>query len=316
MVKRRLNITIGLFLLGGIILSLSCTGPYSQAVNPVSTEEMQLATSESALGSDEGEDQGSDTDQGNREFPPGYGESRIEYDHEFTFDMMFDGKGLRLEINVEDYVPINNVAAGYGNYWCNGENLTGWVYYKYKGEKQLQVNGTGLFSSGDESCSCEFSDKIDVSIEGITHSEKRNPGDQCDNMHISVAFDETWYSDPDWTCSCDDPDHNPIAEMNMEQIPGVVPPGLSEKTLRFDYICPGQFREENMISGIGKGVYQWTWRPGNDENKTDPMSTQQPIELDEDLFPDGPPSCVQVYEPQWGPALSSIDNGVTEWITD
>ncbi len=305
---RRITIvTLALFVAG-------CNMPLARDVESVIEEEIARESKESAQGADS-ESQNADQaeSQDEKEVPPGYGQSRIEYDHEFGFNAMADGAGLMMEIKIDDYVSLQQQEVGIGPYWCKGETID-WVYRKFTGENQLIVQGTGLFSAGDEACSCVFSDVVDVMIEGITHSGLQNPDDECHSEFFSAEFNEEWYISPDWTCACDDPEKNFIAETNMEQILQVTPPGLSDKTLRFIFTCPGSFRQESFKdpTGVGTGSYQWTWRPGFDEGKNS-VSTQ-PLEAgDWSQFPDGAPDCAWVHEPQWGPPLSSIDPGVTEW---
>jgi hypothetical protein len=252
----------------------------------------------------------------NKTYPPNYGQPRIEYDHQFSLDAMQGGGGLKMEIHVTGDVPMNLEASGWGQRTCSGETLQ-WPYLKLHGENQVRVVGSGTFSTGDEGCSCTLAAVIEVKAQGMTHAMPASAGAGCESIFVSIQLDETWYKNSDWTCSCSDAEDNPIAEMAMERMPAVVPPDLAEKTIRFDYYCPGSFRQEQLADPTGtlKGHYIWTWRPGMDEVKGDrAVVTLTTEDLDIQLFPQGAPSCASSSEAVFGPPLPSIDSGVTEWF--
>lgn len=243
--------------------------------------------------------------------PPGIGDTRIEYNHLLTTKMMVGSIGLDIEIKVNDFVPLNYTATGVGPKRCAGETHE-WPYFKATGEKELSVNGTAILFLGEETCDCSFTDSIDVSIEGFTYPVWGTQN--CDEIMLALAFNETWYTNPNWVCDCDDQVKNVLGSM-LENIPSGSPPGINDHTLQFNVHCPGQYREERMHGEGGGGTYSWTWRPGYDEGGG-AVRTVTTYSGDETQAPDGAPSCLQIGQAQWGPPLSSIDNGVLEWFTE
>lgn len=316
--QKRQALHFALFALSmAAVLIASCNLPSSPQVRSAGEAEKGSAVSSGGQndGGGDSQDPSASGDQPGRSVSPNYGTRRVEYNHQSGFNAMMGGRGLQMQFKVQGDVPLSTTASGYGPLICNGQTID-WPYQKVHGSNKVTITGTGTFSTGDESCACEFTDAIDGQIEGITFSKFFHEGDQCQTEFIALQFKDTWYTKPEWSCSCSDPDDNPIAEANMEQIPPMQPPGLSEKTLIFNMNCPGTFRQDQLIdpTGTGQGYYEWTWRPGNDE-ATGPnaVSTHTIDELDNDIFPMGAPSCVWVAEPEWGPPLSTIDPGVTTW---
>lgn len=313
--KRVFNF-VGLFL-AAAMLAAACNTPVSRQARSADPSEKDTGASSGGENADDGQsqDQSGSGDQEEREYPPNYGNRRVEYNHKSVFNAMIGGQGLQMEFNIKGDVPLQETAIGYGPLICNGQTID-WPYEKLHGSSTVTIEGSGTFSAGDENCACTFTDTIDANINGITFSKFFHEGDACQTQFVALQFNDKWYTNPDWSCSCSEPEKNPIAERNMNQIPAFQPPGLAEKTLIFNMDCPGTFRQDQLIdpTGTGNGYYEWTWRPGNDEVKgPDAVVTQTYDEVDNDEFPMGPPSCVWVAEPEWGPPLSSIDPGVTTW---
>jgi len=313
--KHLLIFAVAVLLLCSLYLT-SCNTPLDLGPEPGAGEGEPSNLSGGGNISAENQDAGGSSD--NQTYPPNYGKRRIEYDHQFSLNAMQGGGGLEMEITVSGNVPLKMVAIGEGPMECEGKTIL-WPLEKLQGESKVEVKGTGTFSTGDESCSCKLSTSIEVKAQGITHPMRANADDGCDTIFLSVQLDETWYTNPDWTCTCSDADDNPVAEMGMERMPAVTSPDLSEKTLRFTYPCPGSFRQEQLTDPTGtlKGRYIWTWRPAIDESKGGrAISTLTTEDLDITQFPQGAPSCAWVREAVFGPPLSSINPGVIEWFSN
>ncbi len=315
MKNHRVYVRLFVIIFTVVIVCSSCSPPTQSPDSPAIEEDDQFATSESALTNEEIEltmyppiDPFAPDE---RKFPPGFGDTRLEYNHLIKFDQTLGSMGLKIEVEIIDYVPINYIEVGEGPRRSGGDTQD-WVFFKVSGDKELQVNGKGFFIYGGETCDCKFSDTIDVSIEGITHPVW-GP-ENCDDIVVSLAFNETWYTNPEWVCDCEDPVKNVLADM-FAQIPSGSPPGIEEHTMQFSTGCPGQYLEEYFVGMGGTGTYRWTWRPGDNE-RGDPFVTQSAPAIDQDIYGwGGPPSCVSSGGGgHWGPPLSSIDNGVLEWF--
>jgi hypothetical protein len=262
----------------------------------------------------------SQTLSGNSSVPTGHGQERIEYDHHFKFDIPLSEMQVNFETKVKGFVPLNLVKIGSGPSDCD-PNFPKLVYEQLYGNSIVDVTGSATFFSEDVGCSCKFSDKIDIEANGKTTYEDGQFEGRCvDQKRINIQLKEKWYNAPKWQCQCDDPDDELMADKMMASIPAISNPELENKTIKFNYLCPGTYLEEKFAdpNGYGSGSYLWTWRPSFDET-SDPgraVPTQGAFSLDQDLFPEGQPSCISAAVAEWGPPLESIVQPVTAWFTE
>jgi hypothetical protein len=256
---------------------------------------------------------------GNNSIPAGHGQVRVEYDHHFNFDVSLSNTQINFETKVNGFVPLNVVQNGLGHSDCE-PSATKIVYEQLSGKSKIDVTGSAAYSTGDGGCFCNFNDKIDVQANGkTTYDEGQYDGHCALQKRINIQLKEKWYTAPKWQCKCDDPDDEEMAAKMMASIPAIGNPELEKQTIKFNYLCPGTYLEEQFTdpTGYGSGSYRWTWRPSFDE-PSDPgraVPTQGALSLDPDLFPGGQPSCIEAAVAEWGPPLESIVQPVTEWFT-
>jgi hypothetical protein len=292
--SRRTFITIIL-----VLLLSSCNLPFQQPTQDLVSQSQALSDTES--------------------IPKGLQQIRVEYDHHFKFDIPLGEMLVNFETKVKGFVPLKLENIGSGPSDCD-PNFPTLVYEQLSGYSKIDVTGSATFSSEDVSCSCEFNDKIDVEANGKTTFEDGQFEGRCvDQKRINVQLKEKWYIAPKWQCQCADPDQELMADKIMASIPAISNPELEKKTLKFNYLCPGTYIEEQFAdpSGYGSGSYLWTWRPGFDEER-DPgraVPTQGALSIDQELFPEGQPSCIDNAVAEWGPPIENIVQPVTKWFT-
>jgi hypothetical protein len=106
---------------------------------------------------------------------------------------------------------------------------------------------------------------------------------------------------------------------NMAMFPAVDNPELENKTMIFDSWCSQEsfLKEDLLMSIIGSGTYQWTYRSGINEPSDPGNRVNQPSDLsqDQDQWWNGEPitfgSCIPG---KWGPPLESIVQQTTsDW---
>jgi len=103
--------------------------------------------------------------------PYGYGAPRIVYEHHFTFNYSGGSTNLNMQINVKGHVPLHDAFAGESS--SSVCNWTGYKpnYFKFNGSGKIDVTGSASFGTGDNACTCQFSDKVDVVADAVTTYE-------------------------------------------------------------------------------------------------------------------------------------------------
>jgi hypothetical protein len=241
----------------------------------------------------------------------------LEYDHNFEWAV----GSIGLQISVTGWIPVDEDQSAFVNYWCpnNKTKDDDPDYYLNRsshlsGSGQLAVEGAGVYADG---CSCSFTDTVDVEIEALTWWKPNSEG--CSDHRINFQLDETWYTNPDWTCVCEDKDAEPFVEMNMEQLPARPSEGMSEGTLEFEYGFNNQYFAQELSdpTGMGSGMYKWTYHTTATGHENYP--TEDPNRLDPEQpgfkktpgfgFTVGGPWYTNVegeWSPTWGPPLDQI----------
>lgn len=239
--------------------------------------------------------------------PYGYGTSRVVYEHNFDFIFSGGSSSMQMNTSVKGFVPMDVTKAGEGSPVCD------WGDYKpnhllYSGKGKVDVTGSAFMGDDDDSCSCTISNKIDVTADAVTTFEALIDNGKCyERTTINIRLDETWYTKPNWKCTCTDPDDAPEAEQQFNAMPSIPNPDLKEKTLQFNYYCDGSYIDEDLAdpSGIGTGTYMWTWYSGKNETANPPTN---PGGLAQDPSQEPIPDC---SEGRWGPSLDSIMPAIT-----
>ena len=141
-----------ILLLIPLFLGMGCNSSPKISNGTPEPEESRFATSESGLSNDEIPPTDNLTNDeidatmnapispfhpDERKFPPGFGDTRVEYNHLVKFEQTIGEIGLKTEIEVIDYVPISYTAIGLAPRRCGGETMD-WPFFKLQGENETQ----------------------------------------------------------------------------------------------------------------------------------------------------------------------------------
>ncbi|MGD0573882.1 MAG: hypothetical protein ABSB61_00720 [Anaerolineales bacterium] len=297
--KTRLCPGLVITLVGILILSTSCNFP-GLAKN------QNLASQSQALSG--GGNQGAG-------LPPGYGSNRLQYNHNFSWDYKGTAS-LHLDLTVKGVVPLADTQIGEGPAQCVVGTFEPW-YLQVSGNGTIPIQGSASTSDSSNSCSCSFTNSLQVSILGKTTYEWLTPGDKCQVNVIYLKLTEKWYTAPDWQCTCTKPEEAISTERIMDSFGNFANPELEKKTLAFQAGCAGDSILEADLADpthIGVGKYRWTYTSSVNEPSNQGYRVQQPGMASTE-WAGGTPvvrinSCVAGW---WGPSLESIVQPVTQW---
>jgi len=293
-----------------IILAVAISGCATQSTRQTTNGGDTQGEGAGSQGSeDQGSSQGDQSGEENRK-PMDSGPSALIYDHEVSWDFSMGPNGMNMTIDVEGDVMfyVSQVASG----MVEIPNQDEWLelpFYRVAGSGNVPINGTFNFYADDNNCNCRFEDSMQVEIAGITQWKPNVLGNV--DWKINLELNETWYTQPDWECQCSDPDMEPIARMNMQQMPAWKPEGLTDRTLEFVYFCDGMHIIEDFKGAGGTGTYLWQYqRPDPGSWKLTPSIKYA---YDDMLSPDGQLVC-SGRQGEWGPPLGTLQPIVATWF--
>ncbi len=247
--------------------------------------------------------------------PPGYGSDRLTYDHKFSWDYA-GTESVHLDLAVKGFVPITETQQGLGPQQCFKGGTQETVYTQVSGSGTIPIQGSASTKGSTSSCSCSFTNSLQVNILGKTYYEWLKPGQDCQNPVISLKLTEKWYTTPNWQCTCTKLEDAISTERIMDSFGNFANPELEKKTLTYPYGCAGDSILKADLwdpTRIGKGGYQWTFTSSVNEPSQEAPVQQPGMGATE--WQGGTPvirisSCVDGW---WGPPLESIKQPVTGW---
>lgn len=301
--KTRLCPGLVITLVGILVLSASCNFP-GLAKNG------NLASQSQALPG--GGNQGAVASPG---LPPGYGSNRLQYDHKFSWDYK-GSASLHLDLTVKGFVPITDHQVGLGPQQCKG-GAQETLYEQLSSSGTIPIQGSAATQDSTNSCSCSFTNSLQVDIQGKTYYEWLKPGQDCQNPVIGLKLTEKWYTAPDWQCTCTKPEEAISIERNMDSFGNFANPELETKTLTYPYGCPGDSLITEPLEDpthIGSGSYRWTFTSSVNE-PSNPNDQQKTLgQAAANAQPGDRPGRIQgCMAGWWGPSLESIKQPVTGW---